>query len=158
MTTTGPDYRAVYSVVMAELSRKFSDGELSEEQKREATTIITSTQSLLANTSFQVKTLCSYCIFPRYIFHYQVLGLERGELSQEEVLGVLAEYRNSGNMTQTQNNQIQQLAVDTQVITKFRYIPILAVLRRHLFYNFFKLHSLCSIQITVSHRHFLRSG
>ena len=57
-----------------------------------------------------------FCNFLRQIFHYQVLGLERGELSQEEVLGVLAEYRNSGNMTQTQNNQIQQLAVDTQVI------------------------------------------
>ena len=46
-----------------------------------------------------------------------MLGLERGELSQEEVLSVLAEYRNSGNMTQTQNTQIQQLAVDTQVNT-----------------------------------------
>lgn len=59
-----------------------------------------------------------FCIFLRQVFHYQVLGLERGELSQEEVLGVLAEYRNSGNMTQTQNSQIQQLAVDTQVIIK----------------------------------------
>ena len=46
-----------------------------------------------------------------------MLGLERGELSQEEVLSVLAEYRNSGNMTQAQNTQIQQLAVDTQVNT-----------------------------------------
>ena len=77
----------------------FGDGDLSEDQKKEATTVITNTQSLLANTSFQV------------------LGLERGELSQEEVLAVLAEYRNSGNMTQIQNNQIQQLAVDTQVAT-----------------------------------------
>ena len=55
-----------------------------------------------------LQLLCLYC---------QVLGLERGELSQEEVLSVLAEYRNSGNMTQTQNTQIQQLAVDTQVNT-----------------------------------------
>ena len=148
MTTTGPDYRAVYSVVMAELSRKFSDGELSEEQKREATTIITSTQSLLANTSFQVKTLCSYCIFLRYIFHYQVLGLERGELSQEEVLGVLAEYRNSGNMTQTQNNQIQQLAVDTQVITKCQFLGCVAKNYFTIFSNYFhnaQSKSLCLI-------------
>ena len=63
MTTTGLDYREVYQVVMAELSRKFSDGELSEEQKREATIIITSTQSLLANTSFQVSTLSSSYVF-----------------------------------------------------------------------------------------------
>ena len=79
----------------------FGDGDLSEDQKKEATTVITNTQSLLANTSFQV------------------LGLERGELSQEEVLAVLAEYRNSGNMTQIQNNQIQQLAVDTQVLLHY---------------------------------------
>ena len=57
VTTTGPDYREVYSLVMAELSRKFSDNELSEDQKREATNIITSTQSLLANTSFQVRIM-----------------------------------------------------------------------------------------------------
>ena len=79
----------------------FGDGDLSEDQKKEATTVITNTQSLLANTSFQV------------------LGLERGELSQEEVLAVLAEYRNSGNMTQIQNNQIQQLAVDTQALLHY---------------------------------------
>ena len=64
MSSTDPDYREVYSVVMAELSRMFSDGELSDGQKREATTDITSTQSLLANTSFQVRVLCSWkCFF-----------------------------------------------------------------------------------------------
>ena len=117
MSNTEPDYREVYSVVMAELSRMFSDGELSDGQKREATTVITSTQSLLANTSFQVRVLCSWKWFFKFCLYCQVLGLERGELSQEEVLSVLAEYRNSGNMTQTQNTQIQQLAVDTQVNT-----------------------------------------
>ena len=66
MTSTGPDYREVYSVVMAELSRTFSDGELSDGQKREATTVITSTQSLLANTSFQVRLLCSWKCFFNY--------------------------------------------------------------------------------------------
>ena len=55
MTSTEPDYREVYGVVMAELSRMFGNGVLSDDQKREATTIITSTQSLLANTSFQVN-------------------------------------------------------------------------------------------------------
>merc|ERR1719480_298079 len=108
-TITDPDYRQVYSLVMAELSRKFSDGELNEDQKREATNIITSTQSLLANTSFQV------------------LGLERGELSQQEVLSVLSEYRTSGNMTQTQNTQIQQLAVDTQIRMIQLLVPLLGL-------------------------------
>ena len=68
MSSTDPDYREVYSVVMAELSRMFSDGELSDGQKREATTVITSTQSLLANTSFQVRVLCS-C---KWFFNYCV--------------------------------------------------------------------------------------
>ena len=92
------DTSEVIDVVIDELN--WND-HLSEDQKKEATTVITNTQSLLANTSFQV------------------LGLERGELSQEEVLAVLAEYRNSGNMTQIQNNQIQQLAVDTQVLLHY---------------------------------------
>ena len=57
------------------------------------------------------------------VLYCQVLGLERGELSQEEVLSVLAEYRNSGNMTQAQNTQIQQLAVDTQAnITIIKFL------------------------------------
>ena len=34
---------------------------------------------------------------------------------------MLSEYRNSGNMTQTQNDQIQQLAVDTQVLTHYMF-------------------------------------
>ena len=70
--STGPDYREVYSVVMAELSRTFSDGELSDGQKREATTVITSTQSLLANTSFLVRELCSWKHFS--IIVSQLLG------------------------------------------------------------------------------------
>ena len=119
-TPTGPDYGQVYSLVMAELSRKFSDGELNEVQKREATNIITSTQYLLDNTSFQVRIMIKDYFPEIFMFHCcQVLGLERGEMSQQEVLSVLSEYRTSGNMTQTQNTQIQQLAVDTQVIKVF---------------------------------------
>ena len=53
--------------------------------------------------------------------HGEDRSQERGELSQEEVLAVLAEYRNSGNMTQIQNNQIQQLAVDTQVLLQLHF-------------------------------------
>merc|ERR1712002_307054 len=63
----------------------------------DATRVITETQKLLGDTSFTV------------------LGLERGDKSQSEVLGVLAEYKDAGNMTEGQNTAIKKLAVDTQV-------------------------------------------
>ena len=46
---------------------------------------------------------------------FDVLGLERGDKSQSEVLAVLAEYKDAGNITEEQNTQVQKLAVDTQV-------------------------------------------
>ena len=46
---------------------------------------------------------------------FDVLGLERGDKSQSEVLAVLAEYKDAGNMTEELNTQVQKLAVDTQV-------------------------------------------
>ena len=91
------DYKAIYDLVMTELSSQFQAGTLTDIQKVNATTTITETQGLLANSSFAV------------------LGLERGNLTQGEVLTVLSEYRDSGNMTTEQNEKIQQLAVDTQV-------------------------------------------
>merc|ERR1712002_435602 len=63
----------------------------------DATRVITETQKMLGDTSFSV------------------LGLERGDKSQSEVLKVLAVYRDAGNMTEAQNNAIKKLAVDTQV-------------------------------------------
>ena len=39
-----------------------------------------------------------------------MLGLERGDKSQSEVLAVLAEFKDAGNMTEE-----QKLAVETQV-------------------------------------------
>ena len=44
-----------------------------------------------------------------------MLGLARGNKTQAEVLQTLQQYRDSGNMTAEQNQEIQQLAVDTQV-------------------------------------------
>ena len=82
---------------MQDLSAQFTAGSLTDNQKINATSTITETQGLLANSSFAV------------------LGLERGNLTQREVLTVLSEYRDSGNMTTEQNEKIQQLAVDTQV-------------------------------------------
>ena len=46
---------------------------------------------------------------------FAVLGLDREGKSQAEVLAVLAEYKDAGNMTEKQTMEVQQLAVDTQV-------------------------------------------
>ena len=82
------------------METKFKAKELSGEQTKNATTIITSIQAMLANHSFNV------------------LGLENGRsLSQNETLKTLADYRDSGNMTEEQNQQIAKLAVDTRVRT-----------------------------------------
>merc|ERR1712240_569369 len=91
------DYKTIYTLVMNDMKAKFDAQELTNDQKTAATRIITETQKLLGDTSFAV------------------LGLERGDKSQAEVLAVLAEYKDSGNMTQNQNNQVKKLAVDTQV-------------------------------------------
>ena len=91
------DYKVIYGKVMEEMKTKFSEGELSDVQKANATNIITTTQAMLSSYSFAV------------------LKLEKGDLTQEEILKKLAEYRDSGNMTEDQNTQIANLAVDTQV-------------------------------------------
>ena len=99
-TDTGngrPDPKAVYLKVMEVMKAKFNEGELSDAQKKNATDIITTTQAMLSSYSFAV------------------LGLEKGNLSSSEVLNTLAVYRDSGNMTEDQSNQISQLAVDTHV-------------------------------------------
>merc|ERR1719431_1234412 len=94
---TGLDIKTIYSLVMQDMKTKFDAKELTDEQKTEATRVITDTQKLLGDTSFTV------------------LGLERGDKSQSEVLAVLAEYKDAGNMTEGQNTAIKKLAVDTQV-------------------------------------------
>ena len=91
------DHRAVYLKVMDVMRSKFNDGMLSDDQKKNATDIITTTQAMLSSYSFTV------------------LGLEKGNLSSAEILNTLAVYRDSGNMTEEQSNQISSLAVDTHV-------------------------------------------
>ena len=91
------DPKAVYLKVMEVMKAKFNDGELSDDQKKNATETITSTQDMLSSYSFDV------------------LGLERGNLSSAEILNTLAVYRDSGNMTEEQSTQISSLAVDTHV-------------------------------------------
>ena len=99
---TGLDIKTIYSLVMQDMKTKFDAKELTDEQETEATRVITETQKLLGDTSFTV------------------LGLERGDRSQNEVLAVLAEYKEAGNMTEGQNTEIKNLAVDTQVCYKFK--------------------------------------
>ena len=91
------DHRDVYLKVMDVMRSKFNDGMLSDDQKKNATDIITTTQAMLSSYSFTV------------------LGLEKGNLSSAEILNTLAVYRDSGNMTEEQSTQISSLAVDTHV-------------------------------------------
>ena len=56
-----------------------------------------------------------------------MLGLARGNKTQAEVLQTLQQYRDSGNMTSDQNQEIQQLAVDTQVHMIQRLVPLLGL-------------------------------
>jgi len=93
----GLDIKTIYGLVMQDMKTKFDAKELTDDQKTEATRVITETQKLLGDTSFTV------------------LGLERGDKSQSEVLAVLAEYKEAENMTESQNTEIKKLAVDTQV-------------------------------------------
>merc|ERR1719370_1523034 len=93
----GLDIKTIYALLMNDMKTKFEAKELTDEQKTEATRVITETQKLLGDTSFTV------------------LGLERGDKSQSEVLAVLAEYKEAENMTASQNTEIKKLAVDTQV-------------------------------------------
>eukprot|EP00092_Neocalanus_flemingeri_P041336 GFUD01045010.1.p1 GENE.GFUD01045010.1~~GFUD01045010.1.p1 ORF type:complete len:1669 (+),score=312.22 GFUD01045010.1:50-5056(+) len=95
--TDGIDYKSIYTIVMNDMKAKFDAKELSDTQKMEATRVITETQKMLGDSSFAV------------------LGLEREGKTQSEVLAVLAEYKEAGNMSEAQNVQVQMLAVDTQV-------------------------------------------
>merc|ERR1712183_1098982 len=103
------DHKTVYTKVMKVMKAKFNDGKLSDDQKKNATDIITTTQAMLASYSFAV------------------LGLEKGDLSSSEILGTLASYRDSGNMTEEQSSQITQLAVDTHIKMIQQLAPLLGL-------------------------------
>ena len=93
---SGVNYKAVYSRVMAVMTTKFNAKELTEEQKANATLAIISTQTMLGSYSFDV------------------LGLEKANLTQDEILQTLQIYQEANNMTDHQSQQIAQLSVDTQ--------------------------------------------
>ena len=50
---------------------------------------------------------------------FAVLGLERGDMTAQQILAVLQQYRDSNRLTPDQSTKINQLAIDTQVIFNF---------------------------------------
>ena len=91
------DIQATYIRVMDDMRAKFDRGNLTDLQKQEATRIISETQRLSDDSNLAV------------------LGLERGNLSHNEVLAVLAAYKEAGNMTGSQNTDTRTFGVDSQV-------------------------------------------
>ena len=91
------EFQKVYSNVMADMKTKFDNDDMTSEQKTEATNLINAAQEKLGTDSFDV------------------LGLDKGRNTSREVFAVLAELKESGNMTSEQEEAIQDLAEDTQV-------------------------------------------
>ena len=91
------EIKTVYIDVMNDMKSKFEAGTLTDEQKLAATNVITETQNKLGT------------------FSIQVLGLEQGERTSQEVFAILKEYKDAGNMTDEQSDKMQNLAEDTQI-------------------------------------------
>jgi len=106
---TGAYYKQIYDEMMRLLGVMYGNGQLSNQQVAEATNIINFTQDLLADTSFSV------------------LGLERGNMTAQQILAVLQQYRESNSMTPEQRNQINQLAIDTQIRMIQKISPVIGL-------------------------------
>merc|ERR1719175_296530 len=94
---TAAYYKQIYDEMMRLLGEMFRSGQLSNQQVATATNIINFTQDLLADTSFAV------------------LGLERGNMTAQQILAVLQQYRDTNRLTPEQSDKINQLAIDTQI-------------------------------------------
>ena len=84
--------------VMSNMKTRFEADALTSEQKVKATKVITETHAKLGTFSFNV------------------LGLEQGDRTNQEVFAMLNEYKESGNLTSEQNTSMQDLAQDTQIL------------------------------------------
>jgi len=91
------DIKQLYIDVMNDMKVKFQNGDLNQDQKIAATRVITETQSLLGQESFEV------------------LGLQVGDRNSVQIFEVLKGWKEAGNMTSQQNSAMQDLAEDTQV-------------------------------------------
>merc|ERR1719234_3085837 len=79
------------------MKTKFQSGELNQDQKVAATVVITETQTLLGQKSFEG------------------LGLQIGERNSVQIFEVLKGWKEAKNMTAEQDTAMQDLAEDTQV-------------------------------------------
>jgi uncharacterized membrane protein len=91
------EVKKLYIDVMNDMKKKFQTGDLNQNQKVAATGVITETQTLLGQKSFEV------------------LGLQIGDRNSVQIFDVLKGWKEAGNMTEEQNTAMQDLAVDTQV-------------------------------------------
>ena len=94
---TDLDIKQLYIDVINDMKIKFESGGLNVDQKVAATGVITGTQMLLGEKSFEV------------------LGLQIGDRNSVQIFEVLKGWKEAGNMTAQQDNAMQDLAVDTQV-------------------------------------------
>ena len=114
--TIALDIKKLYIDVMNDMKVKFQNGDLNQDQKIAATGVITETQSLLGQKSFEV------------------LGLQIGDMTSVQIFEVLKGWKEAGNMTDEQNTAMQDLAEDTQVrmiqgiLGVFGYTPEVAAL------------------------------
>jgi len=114
--TNALDIKKLYIDVMNDMKVKFQNGDLNQDQKIAATGVITETQSLLGQKSFEV------------------LGLQIGDMTSVQIFEVLKGWKEAGNMTDEQNTAMQDLAEDTQVrmiqgiLGVFGYTPEVAAL------------------------------
>jgi hypothetical protein len=98
IANAGDFVKNLYVEIMKDMKKKFQTSELTDLQKQNATTVITTTQELLGNASFKV------------------LGLDITEgMTVVDVFDVLKQYKEAGNMTEAQNEAMRDLAEDTQV-------------------------------------------
>lgn len=105
------DMKQLYTDVMNDMKVKFQNRDLNQDQKIAATGVITETQALLGQKSFEV------------------LGLQIGDRNSVQIFEVLKGWKEAGNMTSQQNSAMQDLAEDTQVrmiqgiLRVFKYTP-----------------------------------
>jgi len=91
------DIKKLYIDVMNDMKIKFQSGDLNQDQKVAAASVIVETQSLLGQKSFEV------------------LGLQIGDRNSIQIFEVLKGWKEAGNMTAQQDKAMQDLAEDTQI-------------------------------------------
>jgi len=121
------DYRVLHDQVMEILMDQFKG--LSKEKRVEAANIITSTQELLGN-----GTLIAIGLDPQSV-----------QLSQSDVLGIIGEYKESGNLDASQEAKIVTLATDAQVRLIQKLVKLLKLTPESLGISGVTLHRIINI-------------